>query len=215
MRQRKVKNLEEKMLSCNRFFTDFPSGYKGDWRGFFGNQNDLYLELGAGKGAFLIKQAAVHPDRNYIGVEGRPSVVYRALQKLEAADACNVRFVRQFVNDPGELFAGCELSGIYLNFSDPWPKKRHAFRRLTFRDYLRKYHTALKPGGFVEVKTDDDSLFEFTVGEIEACRIFEITEKTDDLHSSEFKAADITSEYEDKFIAEGRKIHYIKLTACK
>ena len=213
MRQRKVKNLEDRILEHDRWIIYSAHEYKGKWKSAFNNESDFFLELGAGKGQFLLKQAKAYPDRNYIGIEGRLSVVFRALLKLEEAGMLNVRFARAFVDDPGEWFSESEIAGIYLNFSDPWPKKRHANRRLTHRDYLKSYHDILKPEGFVEVKTDSEELFSFTENEVKegAAELFRIAESSNDLHRSGFTAKNVTSEYEDKFIASGKKICYIKM----
>ena len=213
MRQRKIKNLEEKMLGYRKYLLDMEPEHRGKWGRVFGNENDLYLELGSGKGNFLIQQAEKHPNRNYIGIEGRASVALRALQKLEQTALRNVRFVCQFVNNPEEWFSAGEVSGIYLNFSDPWPKDRHAHRRLTHRDYLKAYHTILKKGGILEFKTDNDALFDFTENEVknEVPDLFQIREITKDLHRSAFEAKNITTEYEEKFKAAGETINYIQL----
>ncbi|MCL1808811.1 MAG: tRNA (guanosine(46)-N7)-methyltransferase TrmB [Clostridiales bacterium] len=211
MRQRKVKNLEERLKSHNRFFVEDARRLNGRWSRAFGNENDLYLEIGSGKGSFLIKQAGAHEYRNYIGVEGQLSVAFRALQKLEPTGLANVRFACGYVDNPGEWFSECEVSGIYLNFSDPWPKKGHAHRRLTHRNYLRQYQKILKQDGFVEFKTDNAALFDFTVQEIEDTGLFAICEITSDLHNSGLDASQITSEYEEKFIAAGCRINYVRL----
>jgi tRNA (guanine-N7-)-methyltransferase len=216
MRQRKIKNLEERMLGHRKHFVDGAYEFRGKWNSVFGNENDLYLELGSGKGNFLIQQAEAFPDRNYIGIEGQASVVFRALQKLEQAGLSNVRFICQFVNAPEELFSECEISGIYLNFSDPWPKKRHAHRRLTYRKYLEGFYKILKTGGTLEFKTDNDDLFSFTEEEVktEACHLFRIGAITRDLHDSNLEARSITTEYEDKFRAAGMRINYMNCKKC-
>jgi len=212
MRQRKVKNLEEKIFDNSRYFVENPGKLRGKWRDVFDNGNEIVLELGAGKGDFLIKQAEIRPDRNHIGIEGQLSVVLRALQKLEKSGLSNVRFASGFVWDPVELFAENEVAGIYLNFSDPWPKAAHSKRRLTHRNYLLSYHKILKPAGFIEIKTDSDGLFLFTESEAkDASDMFLTEETTEDLHSSEFRAKDIKSEYEVKFMEAGKAIHYMRL----
>ena len=211
MRHRKIKNLEERMPAYQRFIVSGAPEVKGSWNSVFGNENGIYCEIGSGKGNFLIKQTRTFRDRNYIGIEGRESVAFRALEKIERAGASNIRVVCEFINDPLEFFADGELSGIYLNFSDPWPKKRHAKKRLTHRNFLASYHKILKTGGFIEMKTDSDALFEFTLEEIEATGLFVVTEQTRDLTGSDFAAKDITTEYEEKFMAMGKKVNYIKM----
>jgi tRNA (guanine-N7-)-methyltransferase len=213
MRQRKIKNLDEKMLNYQRFFVSSAQEHKGNWRSIFGNENELYLEVGSGKGRFLTGHAAAHRDRNYIGIEGKESVVLRALQKLGLTELINVRFARMYVYNLTELFAEGEVSGVYLNFSDPWPKKAHSHRRLTHRNFLEQYRKILKPGGFIEIKTDSEGLFNSTLTEISEAfeGVFEIEEITEDLHKSEYAAKNIMTEYEEKFISAGIGIKYIKL----
>jgi len=239
MRQRKIKDLEAKMAKYQKYFVNEACKIKGKWQSLFGNENDIYLELGCGKGNFLIKQAELHPERNYVGIEGQDSVIYRALQKLdEASKQTNVRFACEFVNSPSDLFCEGELSGIYLSFSDPWPKDRHAHRRLTHKKYLMEYHKILKDGGFIEFKTDNDELFKFTVNQVSeinelepnafdvvkqeqlmqtaetkqtALKLFRIDEITTDLHNSNFDAKNIKTEYEEKFSLVGKNINYLRL----
>ena len=188
-----------------------------------GASRDLYLEIGCGRGDFLLQLASQHPENDYIGIEGQASVVLRAMEKAAAAgdDAAlgedagagglpNLRFVCAFVNSMEDLFAPGSLSGIYLNFSDPWPKSRHAKRRLTYRGRLRDYAGTLKPGGFIAVKTDNDALFDFTLEEIEACG-WTPEEMSRDLHESDLPARLVTTEYEKKFRAAGKNINYVKV----
>ena len=171
---------------------------------------DLYLEIGCGRGDFLLQLASQHPENDYIGIEGQASVVLRAMEKAAAAGLPNLRFVCAFVNSMEDLFAPGSLSGIYLNFSDPWPKSRHAKRRLTYRGRLRDYARTLKPGGFIAVKTDNDALFDFTLEEIEACG-WTPEEMSRDLHESDLPARLVTTEYEKKFRAAGKNINYVKV----
>jgi tRNA (guanine-N7-)-methyltransferase len=211
MRHRRVKNLEKRIAERGFYLIDSARENMGGWAGVFGNKNDLYFEIGSGKGNFLLKQASANSDRNYIGAEGNTSVIFRALEKAAAVDIKNVRFICEFINDPCEMFAKNEVSGIYLNFSDPWPKKRQAGKRLTHRGYLAAYHKILKPGGFIEVKTDSGNFFDFTLDEAAESGLFEVSEITRDLAGSDFSAKDVTTEYEEKFIAAGEKIKYTRL----
>ena len=184
------------------------------WGQVFGDR-PLYLEIGCGKGDFLLQQALTRPEAAFVGIEGQASVVLRALEKAAAGEASlcgNLRFACAFVNGLEELFEPGSLSGIYLNFSDPWPKGRHAKRRLTYRGRLKDYAKALKPGGFIAVKTDNDPLFEFTLEEIAACG-WEPVELTRDLHGEGcgYEARLITTEYERKFRDAGKTINYVKV----
>lgn len=185
---------------------------KGKWNALFGNDNPIFVEIGCGKGQFINAQAAEHPAVNFIGIEGQENVILRALEKSGQAQTKNVLYIGKFVNDITEIFIEGELSGIFLNFSDPWPKERHARRRLTHLARLRSCFKALKADGIIQIKTDNEALFEFTLQQIEEGG-FRIEEITRDLHASAFTAKDITTEYEDKFSSQGENINYVKITS--
>lgn len=225
MRQRNIKNLQEKLDMNSSFLIDNPKELKGRWHAVFGNDSPICLEIGCGKGRFITSRAMDHPEQNYIAIEGQSNVVLRALQKAEENSIANLRIFITYVSDLKEYFDEGELSTVYLNFSDPWPKARHAKRRLTYRDRLKNYKEVLSPGGFIEFKTDNDGLFEFTLGEIEAVG-YRVVEMTRDLHGemsdemfielsgdmSAFAAdaAKYTTEYEEKFMALGKNINYVR-----
>lgn len=216
MRQRKVKNLEERLAMHSRYIAENPEQRKGNWRQWFCEREadgwetgSIYLEIGCGKGRFLTTMAENNPDKLYIAVEGAESVVLRALEKAAAGELRNTAFITQYIRDIGDFFLPGEIAGIYLNFSDPWPKERHANRRLTHRNYLAAYARVLAPGGFIEFKTDNDGLFAFSVPEFAAAG-FMITEQTDDLHRSDYPSRLTETEYEHKFRLLGNKIHYCK-----
>ena len=210
MRQRKVKNEEERIAEHHRHLAMNIAQYKGKWQSLFGNQNDLYVEIGCGKGQFILTLAEQNPDRNYIGIEGRGSIILRALEKASKKDLRNLVFVQEYIKDIEEYFEQDELSGIYLNFSDPWPKDRHAKRRLTHSRYLEAYQKVLKPGHGIEFKTDNDLLFEFALNEF-LKNGMQVAECTRDLHHGQLSAKAVTTEYEDKFRAVGKNINYCKV----
>ena len=214
MRQRKVKNLDEKLQAASAYTVDTPEEMKGRWHEAFGRSGDLYLELGCGKGQFISTHAVKNPECNFVAIEGQDCVAIRAMEKAQMLDEVhglrNLKVVCKFANDIGEMFADGELSGIYLNFSDPWPKARHNKRRLTYRGRLLSYMKALKEGGFIEIMTDNDSLFAFTLEEIEALGL-ERAAYSDDLHADGLAAAEVTTEYEDKFKGQGLPIHYVRI----
>lgn len=213
MRQRKIKNLDEKLDALARFQITDPKQHKGNWKAVFGNENPIYLEVGCGKGQFVTGNAQTYSDRNYIAIEGQASVVLRALEKAKSMELDNVRFMLQFIDDVREYFDEGELAGIYLNFSDPWPKDRHAKRRLTYNKKLLQYMQVIdKEKGFIQFKTDNEGLFEFTLGEIEIAGLT-MVEMSRDLHNSEYNEKNITTEYEDKFAATGKNINYVKIRA--
>ena len=213
MRQRNIKNLEERLAANSAFLIEDPRAYKGRWAEVFGNHNPIMLEIGCGKGKFINSRAAANPDVNYIAVEGQSSVVLRALEKAEEQQLVNLRIFIDFVHDLRDYFAENELSGLYLNFSDPWPKARHAKRRLTYHKNLENYRQVMKTGAAIEFKTDNEGLFEFSLEEIREAG-FEILEITRDLHSPEsedlYESAKYTTEYEYKFAAVGKNINYVK-----
>ena len=210
MRQRKLKNIDDRIASFSDYAVENPKEQKGKWRELFGNENPIFIEVGCGKGKFVTTLAGLNPECNYIGVEGQGSIVLRALEKAEKLQMKNIYFVREFIRDIEDYFESSELSGVYLNFSDPWPKDRHAKRRLTHSNYLSGYKKILKPGSSIEYKTDNDELFEFGVEEFKANEL-EIIEITRDLHNSEISAKELTTEYEDKFKGQGKNINYCKV----
>ncbi len=186
-----------------------PGTYQGKWHDEFpdGMQNaPIMLEIGMGKGRFLLDISEKNPENIYIGMEYQSSVLYRALQKLEKSPRNNVLLMREDAVRLCEFFDEGELDGIYLNFSDPWPKERHEKRRLTSGNFLSIYKKVLKPGGFVEFKTDNRALFDFSVASVNSDG-WEITELSYDLHGNErLSRNNILTEYEEKFSAEGHPI---------
>lgn len=214
MRQRNIKNLSEKIEQNSRLLVETPGDCKGHWAEIFGNDNPIFLEIGCGKGNFITKHAAEEKDANFIACEGQKSVVLRALEKAEESGIENLRVFIDFVNDLEDYFEPGELSGIYLNFSDPWPKARHAKRRLTYRGRLQNYKKVLKPEGFIEFKTDNDGLFEFSLEEIEACG-YDMIEMSRDLHGTPQgvhgeKSQQFMTEYEAKFSGQGKNINFVR-----
>ena len=216
MRQRTVKNLEERLEQNSSFLIKDPREAKGHWAEIFGNNNPIYLEIGCGKGQFILTHAKTRPDANFIAVEGQDNVILRAMEKAEAAELGNLRLFIDFVNDLNDYFEKGELAGVYLNFSDPWPKARHDKRRLTYHKRLENYFQVMGEEGFVEFKTDNEGLFEFTLEEIALMeeKGLKMAEMTRDLHGEEctYESRKITTEYEDKFHGSGKNINYVKIT---
>jgi tRNA (guanine-N7-)-methyltransferase len=210
LRQRKIKNIDQKLAAHTRYLIESPMENRGKWKCVFNNENPVYAEFGCGRGQFIMTMANKYPDRNYIGFESRGSIIIRALEKAVEARFNNIAFVNKNVIDVNEYFDQQELSGIYLNFSDPWPKKGYSKRRLTHRRFLEGYKKALKPGSFIEFKTDNIDLFSFTLDECRESNM-NIIEVTDDLHSTDLAAKHVTTEYEDKFCMWGKKICYLKI----
>lgn len=183
MRQRRLKNQEERLAVYDRFVVKGAKEFRGSWSRVFGNDHPVAIEVGCGKGKFLTQLAEEYPERNFIGVEGQESVVLRAMEKVEEKKLGNIRFVTEFIRDIRDYFAPGELSGLYLNFSDPWPKKRHASRRLVHPGYLEGYRAVLAPGSTIEMKTDNDGLFAFALESFAQCNM-KIFRKEEDLHGA-------------------------------
>ena len=212
MRQRKLRHLDEKLTELAEWYDTEPGARKGTWREFVpGGGERLYAEIGCGKGQFITTLASLNPDCKFIGIEGQESCAYHAINKARDKNLENVRYVMRYVDSLEEMFEDDELDGIYLNFSDPWPKARHEKRRLTTAKRLIEYARAVKRGGFIEFRTDNDDLFEFTIGEVVSAHGVLIEEMSMDLHADKPEKASVTTEYEDKFAAMGRPIHYVRL----
>ncbi len=194
------------MIADSCFVIHDPEEYRGKWKNLFGNDYPLHIEIGMGKGKFIMGMAGLHPDVNYIGIEKYSSVLLRAIQKMEEVELPNVKFIRMDAEDLTKVFGRGEAGRIYLNFSDPWPKDRHAKRRLPSRQFLGRYDEILEKGGRVEFKTDNRKLFEFALGELEPAG-WRLEEKTFDLHGDErLMQRNVMTEYEERFSAAGNPI---------
>ena len=173
----------------------------------FGNENPIRVEIGMGKGAFLMELARRNPDINYVGIEKYSSVLLRAIQKQEQLLLPNVIFIRMDAEDITDVFAPSEVDKIYLNFSDPWPKDRHAKRRLPSRQFLGSYDKILKQDGVVEFKTDNKDLFRFALDEVEPAG-WNLDAVTYDLHHDPvMNEGNVMTEYEEKFSSLGNPIY--------
>lgn len=199
MRLRNIPRADSVLAESNMVIKSEAS-YKGKWKkSIFQNTNPIHIEVGMGKGQFILSLAKLHPDINYIGIERYSSVLLRAVEKLEE-EVPNLRFICMDAATLPEVFDKNEISRIYLNFSDPWPKARHARRRLTSAAYFDRYDQILIPDGQVEFKTDNRALFDFSVEELEASDIWNMTACTYDLHNNAaMNNGNIMTEYEEKF----------------
>lgn len=184
-----------------------PENYKGAFSRIFGNNHPIHIEVGMGKGKFLYEMAKEHPAVNYIGIEKYSSVLLRAIQRMEKEQLPNLVFIRMDAETIAEVFEKEEIDRIYLNFSDPWPKERHAKRRLPSREYLARYDCFLKKDGLLEFKTDNKELFDFAVAEVSEAG-WNIVKLTYDLHhDEEMIQGNIMTEYEEKFSSLGNPIY--------
>lgn len=206
MRLRNIPGADE-IVSQSAFCVKNPSQYRGEWFRFFGNEHQICIEIGMGKGQFLMNLARQNPQINYIGIERYTSVLLRAVQKLEENPLPNVRFLCVDASLLPEIFEKGEVDRIYLNFSDPWPKDRHARRRLTSPDYLARYAHILAEDGQIEFKTDNQDLFTYSLEQIQSSSIWKLDASTRDLHKDpEMSKGNIMSEYESKFSGIGNPI---------
>ncbi len=205
MRLRNITGSRE-VIGDSRFVVQEPKEARGKWREIFGNDHPLRIEIGMGKGKFLHTLAKENPDVNYVGIEKYSSVLLRAIQKMEEDELPNLLFIRMDAEEICEVFGEGEIDRIYLNFSDPWPKDRHAKRRLPSRQFLERYDRILKPDGVLEFKTDNESLFQFAVEEVPGAG-WKVKALTYDLHADpELMKGNIMTEYEEKFSSKGNAI---------
>ncbi len=193
------------MIENQYVFTE-PEGMKGTWGEVFCNDNPIRIEIGMGKGKFISTLAQLNPNINYVGIEKYSSVLLRAVEKQDELQLPNLRFIRMDAEAITEVFGEGEVDRIYLNFSDPWPKDRHAKRRLTSRQFFARYNTILKKDGVVEFKTDNKPLFDFSVEEVKEAG-WNLKEVTYDLHNDErLNEGNVMTEYEERFSQAGNPI---------
>ena len=206
MRLRNIPGAEE-AVSKSEFCIQDPVPLKGKWSDFLGNTNPIHIEVGMGKARFTMDLAALNPDINYIGIERYTSVLLRAVQKMDENPLPNVHFLCIDAATLPEIFSQGEVDRIYLNFSDPWPKDRHARRRLTSSEFLARYDQFLARDGRIEFKTDNQDLFTFSLEEIEASDLWHLDASTRDLHNNaELCQGNVMTEYEEKFSSMGNPI---------
>ena len=202
MRLKHIKDAD-KIINRSTYIIENPEEYKGLWNKLFNNDNNIEIEIGTGKGKFIIEKALQNPNINFIGIEKYDSPLVSAVKKLEELDINNLRLICYDALTIDSIFDR-EISKIYLNFSDPWPKKRHTKRRLTSNRFLEKYDLIFKDTKRIEMKTDNDDLFNYSCESLIEYG-YKIIEK-DTNHIS-----DITTEYEDKFMNIGKNINYISV----
>ena len=206
MRLRNIAGSRE-VIAESQYTVKDPETKKGLWKEVFGNDRPIHIEIGMGKGRFLMDLAEQNPNINYVGIEKYSSVLLRAIQKQELRQLPNVKFIRMEAEDITEVFAPSEVDKIYLNFSDPWPKDRHAKRRLPSREFLARYDKILKPDGVVEFKTDNMDLFDFALEEVEPAG-WNLDAVTYDLHNDEvMNEGNVMTEYEERFSSQGNPIY--------
>ena len=204
MRMRKKPNLIPRMERCAHVQIKNPQDYQGKWLSEINGYNELHIELGCGKGKFTVETAAANGDVLLVAVEKVPDAMVVGMERACAQNIENVRFIDMDVLKMGEIFADGEVDRIYLNFSDPWPRNRDIDRRLTAPGFLALYRKALKKGGEIHFKTDNDGLFEYSLMSFEKCG-WALSEVTRDLHEN--GPCGIMTDYEAKFYEQGIKIN--------
>ena len=213
MRQRNVKN-KETIINSSKYFINNPDQYKGKWNKVFKNQNPIYLEIGMGKGQFIIKNALKYPNINFVGIEKFDSILALALKKIPD-NLNNLIMLRLDAINIENIFDN-EIDKIYLNFSDPWSKKRHAKRRLTSLEFLKRYDYIFKNDNIIEMKTDNQDLFSYSIKTLNNYGYY-IDYITFDLVKDivQNKVENIETEYEEKFTKINKNIYKIIVTKCK
>lgn len=207
MRLKKIKGAEEKIKE-SKYIIQNPRDYKGKYSSLFNNDNDIEIEIGMGKGTFIINKAKQNPNINYIGIEKFDSVIVRAVEKLENENLENLKLIKMDAEEINEIFQN-EIDLIYLNFSDPWPKKRHSKRRLSSIKFLEKYDNLFKGTKRIIMKTDNRKLFEYSIKSFTDYN-YKIEKISLDLYDDDLKD-NIPTEYENKFVSLGQRIYMIEV----
>ncbi len=200
MRLKHIKDASN-IINNSTYIIKNPYQYKGNWSHLFKNDNPIYIEIGCGKGKFIINNAQLNHNINYIGIEKYDSLLVNATKILKEKELNNLYLICIDASNICDIFDS-EISKIYLNFSDPWPKKRHEKRRLTSNEFISKYEIISKCETFIEMKTDNEMLYEYSTNQF-------IENGYDIIKSDSNYVSNITTEYEDKFINDGKKINYI------
>ncbi len=204
MRLRHIPGSEDAVLA-SPYALGQPEQYRGRFDGLFNNANPIEIEIGMGKGKFIMELAQRCPQTNFLGIERYPSVLLRAIKKQEQLQLPNLYFLCVDAKTLPEIFAPGEVSRIYLNFSDPWPKERHAKRRLTSPEFMKIYDSILAKDGTLEFKTDNQGLFDYSLEAIPNAG-WQIPWSTRDLHNTEAAKDNVMTEYEEKFSSMGNPI---------
>lgn len=212
MRRRNIKNADEKIQVFDEVLISNPEEYYGKMSSIFPKQQKIYLEIGMGKGNFIIEQAKTHPDINFIGLEKYASVILQALVKANELKLPNLRLINGDATNLEKYFTKEEIDLIYLNFSDPWPKARHAKRRLTSPAFLKIYEAITKNPTTIEFKTDNRGLFEYSLITFNEQK-YKFLDLSLNLHehAKENNLTVITTEYEDRFSQMGNPIYFVKV----
>ena len=213
MRRRKKKGADIELLSYKKLVNEKPSDFKGRWKELFKNDNPIYLELGTGRGKFITTLAENNEDINFIGMEIKEEVLLKAVEKADEKELSNIKFIWGNIDSILDYFDDNEIDRVFINFCDPWPKGRWSKRRLTHSGFLDKYKQILKDRSEIHFKTDNERLFEFSLNEISNSD-YKMKNISLNLHESEFEG-NVTTAYEEKFIAQGIKIFRLEAINIK
>ncbi|MBT2656974.1 tRNA (guanosine(46)-N7)-methyltransferase TrmB [Bacillus sp. ISL-18] len=205
MRLRHKPWAKEKIEQHPQYVVANPENFKGKWHEVFEKDQPLHIEVGTGKGQFITGMAKANPDINYIGIELYVSVIVAALDRLIEADLPNLKLLQVNAADLDKYFTKNDVDRVYLNFSDPWPKARHEKRRLTYKDFLKRYEDILVDGGEIHFKTDNQGLFEYSLTSFSSYGLL-LKYVSLDFHKSEYEG-NIMTEYEQKFSEQGKRIY--------
>lgn len=209
MRMRKKKNLDTRFAACSNVMVNEPEQMKGKWRELFNNNNPINIEIGCGKGRFIMELAKRNPDINFVAIEREEGALIMATEKARELELLNLKFLSFDAIELANVFAPEEVDRVYLNFSDPWPPNRQRRRRLTHADYLDVYDAILKKEGDICFKTDNQRLFEWSISSI--CEYGWLVQNISlDLHNSELAKDNIMTEYEEKFSSQGYRIYRLE-----
>ncbi|SHF80444.1 tRNA (guanosine(46)-N7)-methyltransferase TrmB [Ornithinibacillus halophilus] len=208
MRQRNKPWADDFLKDNQHLIIPNPKDYKGKWNELFNNNNPIHIEIGTGKGQFIVGMAKQFPNINFIGIELAKSVIVTAAQKVLDSGQSNILMLNENAMELGDIFENEEVANIYLNFSDPWPKNRHEKRRLTFHTFLDTYRKILNKDGQVIFKTDNRGLFEYSLVSFSKFGMT-LEEVTLNLHALE-DPENVMTEYEEKFSAKGNPIYRCK-----
>jgi tRNA (guanine-N7-)-methyltransferase len=205
LRLRNKPGAKEELKQNPNIIIQNPEQCKGQWNSVFGNDNPIYVEVGTGKGQFLMGMSMLHPNINFIGIEKYDSVLITAMNRAKESDQTNVKFLNDDVANILDFFDKGEIDRLFINFTDPWPKNRHEKRRLTYKGFLKIYERLLKKGGEIHLKTDNQGLFEYSLESFSGCGMT-LHHVSLDLHRSNIEG-NVMTEYEQKFSRKGMRIY--------
>lgn len=209
MRVRNRKGASDLLANHPQYVISNPEECKGRWSEIFGNDNPIHIEVGSGKGRFVTGMAALHPDINYIGIDIQMTVLSYALDRVVEAGLPNIKLLQVDGSSLTNYFSDAEINRLYLNFSDPWPKKRHEKRRLTYRTFLDTYKAILPAQGEIHFKTDNRGLFEYSLASFSQYGMV-LKQVWLDLHASDMEG-NVQTEYEEKFSRKGQVIYRVEV----